>query len=506
VAELNPFPPGRYPLVVVGSGPGGLQTSYCLSRLGVSHAVISADSAPGGMFQRFPIFQRLISWTKPYAPAERGTRAYEWYDWNSLLGEEESNRALMAGFMDGSVYFPSRSEMHMGLTAFAERSKIQVRYGCAWESTGQEGGLFRLGTSDGDYLCETVVFAVGTTSPWKPKIPGIEDVPHYADARPLDAYRNKEVFVIGKRNSGFELADALLPIARRIFLGSPTRAKISVAEHAAIGARARYLQPYEDHVFGGGNVLLDVAIDRVQKLPAGYRVSATETTGLRSLMLDVDEVVAATGFTTPLQDLPKLGVAIFSEGRLPALTPFWESVSVPGVYFAGSTTQAAAGLNKYGIPANSAAVQGFRYNARVMAQHIAQERFGIRPPRVRIEKADLVGYLLAEATRAPELWNQRSYLARVVGLGDNGVGDNGVGDNGVTDEGILPLAHFVDSAGPDAAAVAVETDSAGDIHPAVYLKRSGRVEEHLLASHPLHSFETVDHQRQLEALLKPYIG
>jgi phytoene dehydrogenase-like protein len=47
----EPFPPGDYPVVVVGSGPGGLQTSYCLSRLGVEHAVLSADDEPGGMFR-----------------------------------------------------------------------------------------------------------------------------------------------------------------------------------------------------------------------------------------------------------------------------------------------------------------------------------------------------------------------------------------------------------------------------------------------------------------------
>ena len=40
------------------------------------------------MFRRWPFFQRLLSWTKPHAPVERGTRAYERYDWNSLLGDE----------------------------------------------------------------------------------------------------------------------------------------------------------------------------------------------------------------------------------------------------------------------------------------------------------------------------------------------------------------------------------------------------------------------------------
>ncbi|MDQ4148480.1 MAG: NAD(P)-binding domain-containing protein [Actinomycetota bacterium] len=479
----------------MGSGPGGLQTSYCLTRLGVSHAVLSADWAPAGMFQRFPLFQRLISWTKPYAPAERGSRAYEWYDHNSLLGEERDHKSLVADFMDGSSYFPSRSEMQKGIEAFVERAGIEVRYECRWESTREEDGTFVLSTSDGEYRTEIVVFAIGTTTPWRPPTPGLELVPHYGEAKPLEEYRNKEVFVIGKRNSGFEVGDALLPVARRIFLGSPSPARISVVEHAPIGARARYLQPYEDHVFGGGNVLLDVAIDLIERTESGYRVTATGTKSKKTSAFEVDEVIAATGFTTPLLDLPKLGVAVFSQGRLPALTPFWESVSVPGIYFAGSTTQAAAGLNKYGIPANSAAVQGFRYNARVLAEHIAATRFGRRPTPRALKPADLVPYLLSEATEAPELWNQRSYLARVVSLGEGGT----------FDQGILPLSDFVDSAGPDAVAVAVETDDTGDIHPAIYLRRSQVVEEHLLPSHPLHIFRTQEHERQLSDVLGSYV-
>ena len=49
MAELGdrPFPPGSYPAVVVGSGPGALQVSYWLSRYGIDHAVLSADQAPG---------------------------------------------------------------------------------------------------------------------------------------------------------------------------------------------------------------------------------------------------------------------------------------------------------------------------------------------------------------------------------------------------------------------------------------------------------------------------
>ena len=499
MAELNgkPFPPGEYPVVVVGSGPGGLQTSYSLSRLGVDHAILSEDDQPGGMFRRFPLFQRLITWTKPHAPAERGTRPYEWYDWNSLLSDEAENRALVPSFMDGTSYFPARDEMERGLAAFAERGKMSVRYGCRWEATRRDGDdRFVVETSDGEYRCRALVLAVGMTEPWKPTIPGLELVPHYVETKPAREYAGKRVLVIGKRNSGFEVADGLLPWASQIVLASPRPARISVLVHSTAAARARYLQPYEDHVLGGGNVVLDAATERIERTETGFRAMLKGTTKPGDLVIEADDVIAATGFTTPLRDLPQLGVATFYQGRLPAQTPFWESTSLPGVYFAGSITQGAIGLKKYGIPSNSAAVHGFRYNARVLARRLAEARLGMTTDRPTVAASDVVGYLLSEATYAPELWNQQSYLARSL------IFD---GERGIVDDGIVPLAHFVDEAGSDAVAVAVETDAEGDIHPAVYVRRDGRVDEHTLASSPLLKFDGQEHQRQLGAVLKGLI-
>ena len=48
----RPYPPGEYPVLVIGSGPGGIQVAYFLSRHGIGHATISADPGPGGMFRR----------------------------------------------------------------------------------------------------------------------------------------------------------------------------------------------------------------------------------------------------------------------------------------------------------------------------------------------------------------------------------------------------------------------------------------------------------------------
>ena len=501
-SDERPFPPGSYPVVVVGSGPGGLQTSYCLSRLGIAHAVISADDAPGGMFQKFPLFQRLITWTKPYAPVERGTREYERYDWNSLLGEDPAHRALMPGLMDGTSYFPSRPEMEAGIGRFAEVARVAVRYGCTWEATRRDEatGEFLLETTDGEYRTRVAIFAVGMTQPWTAPIPGLDQAPHYVTTKPAKEYAGKRVFVVGKRNSGFEIADGLLPLARQVILGSPRPARLSIMVHSTAAARARYLQPYEDHVLAGGTLVLDVSIDRVERQPdGGWRVFANGTTRPGEFVFDVDDVIAATGFLTPLRDLPELGVATFFDGgRLPRQTSYWESPTVPGIYFAGNVTQGSIGMKKYRTPSNSAAVHGFRYNARVLAEHIALRHFGIERERPDVRPDDVAPYLLQEATTAPELWNQQSYLARVIEL------DPAVGP---VDGGIVPLEAFVDDrTAPDGAAVAVETDAEGDIHPAVYVRRGGRVDEHLLPSDPQHEFTGGEHRAGLDDVVGDLFG
>jgi thioredoxin reductase len=482
--DERPFPPGDYPVVVVGSGPGGLQASYCLSRLGVEHATISADDAPGGMFRLYPIFQRLLSWSKPDAPAEPGTRAYEWYDHNSLVADEPEHQALVPAFMDRSYMVPSREEMERGLAAFAER--VPVRYGCAWEGTRRdEDGRLVLATADGEYRCRAAVFATGTTTPWKSPIPGIEDVPHYVETGEPRSYRGRRVFVIGKRNSGFEIADGLLPWARQVILGSPRPAQADPIVQASV--RVRYLQPYEDAALGGGTLALDLAVERIERRESGWRIVGQGTTAPGPVDLAVDDVLAATGFTTPLLDLPALGVRTVAQGRIPALTPFWESAPGSGIFFAGNATQGAPGLRKHGIGASSPAVHGFRYNARILARHIAETVFGVEPPRERVAPDDLARYLLEEATTAPELWTQKSYLARAVTA------------EGVAD--VVPLAHFVDEAGPDAVAVAVETNAAGDVYPAVYLRRGGEIRERLLPGDRLNDFRGAEHERELRALL-----
>jgi thioredoxin reductase len=499
VAQLTqrPFAPGSYELLVVGSGPGAMQLTYSLRRLGIEHAVISQDDAPGGMFRKWPIFQRMLSWTKPYADHARGTREYERYDWNSLLGDEEGAAAIMPTVMDGTSYFPSRPEMERGLVAFAERTALQVRYGCRWESTRRlDDGGFALLTSDGEYRARTLVFAVGVAQPWRPAVLDLEGVEQYGELRPAESYRDRRIFIVGKQNSGFEIATGLLPWARQIVLASPSPTKLSVDTRSLAGVRARYVQPYEDWALAGGVVVLDASIERVERVDGAYRVHTKSPIDGRAMTFEADDVIAATGFTCPLRDLPDLGVATFGQSRLPAQTPFWESATVPGIFFAGTINQGAQGLRKHGIPSNSGAVQGYRYNARVLARRIAETRFGISSPRPSLKPEQVVPFLLAEASRGPELWHQRSYLARVLTARGGQI----------VDDGIDPLAHFVDDEGPDAVAVALEANGRDDPYPAVYVRHRGAVTERLLAPHPLLDFEGEEYRRELAAIVEPMLN
>jgi len=492
VAGVAPHPPGRYPVVVIGSGAGGLQVSYFLSRRGIAHALLSADDGPGGMFRRFPLLQRLITWSKPYAPADPASPEFERYDWNSLLVEGDDRPIRSSDFLTGPTYFPARAEMEANLAAFADRFAVQTRYGCRWEGTERGEDAFRLQTSDGEYEAEAVIFAVGAAEPWRPDVPGMEHAVHYADIGDIQRFRGRRVLIAGKRNGAFELADGLLPVATQLMLVSPRPANLSVITATTAGARARYLQVYEDAVLGGGTFVIDAALDRIERTADGFVVSCQGTTVPGPMTFSVDDVIAATGWSVPMGDLPALGVAVFHQARLPAQTPYWESPTVPGVYFAGTASQGSVGLKKYGIPSTSAAVHGFRYNARVLVDHIAERRFGWAPPRPAVPPDALARAITDEMARSPALWNQKAYLARVF---------EAVAD-GVVDAGLAPLQAFVDSGGPDAVAATVETTDAGEIRPVLYVRRRGSVEEHPLLPHPLQDFGGPEYEQEVAMLLK----
>jgi len=492
----RPFPPGDYDVVVVGSGPGGLQTSYFLGRLGVRYAVLSADDGPGGMFRRFPLFERLISWTHATADVPLSSREFEAHDQNSLIADEPELRALVPTVLAEGRRRPAREEMEASLRAFAERGGIAVRYGSSWRSTRQDGDRLVLATDDGEYRCRAAVLAIGMTEPWVPEVPGLELAHHYVNVenRP-DRYRDRRVVIVGKRNSAFEIGEGVVRQGvRELTLVSPRPPDLGRLARSPL--RPWYLTAYDEHVRGApGRYVLNASVERVERVGEGYRVHTLDPTRAEPLVLEADDVIAATGFEAPLRDLPGLGVATVLDGRLPALTPYFESLTLPGVYFAGNVTQAALGLRKHGVASVSSMVCGFRYNARILARQLAETLTGTRPERPPVPPDRVVPYLLSELDRAPELAMQKGYLARVLSAA--------AGE--VRDEGILPLEVFVDGE-RDGVAATLEFDADEEIRPVLYVRRGGLLREAMLPPHPLRRYDALVYREALDDLLRPLLG
>jgi thioredoxin reductase len=449
------------------------------------------------MFRRFPLFERLISWTHDVADVSRATREYETHDQNSLVADEPTLRGLVPAHMSEGRRRPAREEMEAGLRAFAERAPVPVRYGCRWESTRQEDGHLVLVTTDGEYRCRAAVFAIGMTEPWIPPIEGLELAHHYVHvAAAPDRYRDRRVVIVGKRNSAFEVGEALVRRGvRELTLVSPRPP--DMARLARSPLRPWYLTAYDEHLRGApGRYVLDASVERVERSADTLRVHAIDPTRPEPLVLEADDVVAATGFQAPLRDLPTLGVATVLDGRLPALTPFWESVTSPGIFFAGNVSQAAGGLRKHGVASLSSMVCGFRYNARILAGHIAESLFEVEVTRGRLDRRRVAAYLVRELNAAPEIAMQKGYLARVLHVDERGR---------VRDEGILPVEVFVDGEG-DGVAATLEFDAEETIRPALYIRRNGVLREELLPPHPLRRYEAPTYREAVAEHLGPLLG
>ena len=278
----KPFPPGDYPVVVVGSGPGGLQSSYFLRRPGDRARGHLGRPIAGGMFRRFPFFQRLLSWTKPHAPYPRATRDYEWYDWNSLLAVESREPRDHAG-PDGRHLASSRHGPRWSSASQRSPSEpglqrpLRRRLG---SPRARDGERFVLQTSDGEYRCQVAIFAVGVAEPWMPDTPGFENVAHYVATRDPESYAGKRLFIIGKQNSRLRARNGTPPVGPAASCSPrPARRKLSVNTHSLPASGRATSSPVEDQILGGGVFMLNASINRIDRLGKAYRILATPFRG-----------------------------------------------------------------------------------------------------------------------------------------------------------------------------------------------------------------------------------
>ncbi|MCX2950426.1 NAD(P)-binding domain-containing protein [Lentzea sp. NEAU-D7] len=401
--------------LVIGAGPAGLQASYLLKQAGRDHVVLEAGPAAGTFFTRFPRHRQLISINKIYTgwdDPELNLRV----DWNSLLSDDPA--LLFTGYTPR--YFPNADDMVRYLGDFAGKFDLPVHYDTRVVSVTRPDDFVVLDQHGGTYRAKRIIVATGVSQPYVPDIEGVEHAEHYYDVSvdPHD-FTNKKVLIIGRGNSAFETADALVETASVIHVAGPGSLKLAWQTHFVGHLRAvnnNFLDTYQlksqnavldGHIAGirrdGDDYLVKVSFQRVDEVVKEIRY---------------DRVILATGFRFDASIFaPECRPQLTIKSRFPDQTAAWESVNVPDMFFAGTITQ-MRDFKK----STSGFIHGFRYGVRAL-HRIAEQRYhGVDWPSRSVDPTPeaVTEAIIERVNRTSALWQLFAFLADAVLTGEDG--------------------------------------------------------------------------------------
>ncbi|WIV58582.1 NAD(P)-binding domain-containing protein [Amycolatopsis nalaikhensis] len=399
--------------LVVGAGPAGLQLGQHLGHAGHRYLVLEAGSAPGHFFETFPRHRTLISINKKhtgYTDPELNLRM----DWNSILADGDADPVLFTDYSE--LLFPDAPDFLHYLADYAAKHQVRVRYDTRVTRIGRdpESALFVLTAGDEEFTARRLVMASGVTKPFIPDFPGVELIDQYADVSvDPDEFTDQRVLVLGKGNSAFETADNLIEKAAVVHVGGPRPVKLAWRTHFVGHLRAYNAGILDMYQLKLQHAILDGDVREVRKDADGYHVKFAFARADEVIKeIRYDRVICCTGF--------RFDASLFDEdcrpelvidGRFPAQTPDFESVNVPGLYFAGTITQ-SRGFKK----ATNPFIHGFRYGVRALAKVLNERHHDTPWPHVELPaKPDaLTEAVIGRINRTSALYQQFGFLADVL--------------------------------------------------------------------------------------------
>ena len=367
--------------IVVGAGAARLGTAAELRRLGFDVVVLERGDGPGA------------SWRARYD----GLHLHTIRSLSGLPGAPIPRSEGRWVSRDSYVRYLERYARDNGVDIQMQTSVTRI-------DRGDSG--WRLETSRGELDANAVVVATGISNvPFMPDWPGrasfAGELIHSADYRNANAYRGRDVLVVGSGNSGAEIATRLADGgASRVRLSVPTPPQIARRDRAGVPAQVLGLALGQLPVRVGDAVglalrrlsipdltdfglppptvgpattfrttrqipILDIGFvesvrsGRIQFVPA---VASFQRNGV--MLADgsvhpIDAVVAATGFRAGLE--PLVGhLGVLDTAGLPIRQP----EPVPGLYLVGMRVVLGGGLRDVGRSGREVARAISRSSAR----------------------------------------------------------------------------------------------------------------------------------------------
>ncbi|MEL6865302.1 MAG: NAD(P)-binding domain-containing protein [Bacteroidota bacterium] len=402
-----------FDFLIIGAGPAGLQFAYYLEKAGYKYAVLERADSAGSFFQKYPRHRHLISINKLYTGYDDPEINLRW-DWNSLLSDDVNVR------MDkySKAYFPHADRLVDYLNDYANHFDLNIEYNAAVEMVTKEEERFIVKTKNGEvYQTNVLIVATGTSKPYIPNIEGVEQCDNYINCSVNpDDFINQRVLVIGKGNSGFELADKLISVASTIHVCSPNSLKFAWETHFVGHLRAVNNNLLDTYQLKSQNAVLDATISKIEKGEDGKFIATFHYAHANEEVETIayDRIIVAAGF--------RFDHMIFDEAirpelnhsdKFPKQTSEWESVNVKNLYFAGSLMQ-----ERDYKKSTSAFIHGFRYNIASLFNLMRYKYENIPIPSEEMEYTldSFTERIMKRINRNSSLWQQFGFLGDLISV------------------------------------------------------------------------------------------
>jgi thioredoxin reductase len=405
--------------LVIGAGPAGLQLAQHLQEAGHTYAVLEAGEAPGTFFATYPRHRTLISINKPHTGTDDPELNLR-MDWNSILSPDP--KLLFTRYSER--YFPAADDLRRYLADYAAACDLRIRYNTRAEriTRSAEDGEFTVEAADGSsWQARNVIVATGVGLPYVPPIPGIEHAEQYAtmSVDPAD-FTDQRVLILGKGNSAFETADNLIEKAAVIHIGGPSSIRLAWQSHYVGHLRAVNNNFLDTYQLKSQNAILDGRVLDITPRPEGGLLVRFSFSRADEVVKELyyDRVLCCTGFrldTSPFAEGCRPALAI--NDRFAELSPAYESVNVPGLYFAGTLMQ-----QRDFKKATTGFIHGFRYTVRALSRILDSRASGTPWPRTELPASAeaLADAVVQRVNRTSALWQQFSVMADVLLVPDGG--------------------------------------------------------------------------------------